>query len=143
MQAYGNWQGKRNLFKYGANHMTKGESFLEIYDIGNLIHNLNEANYKKSLHIMILGVSGNQASPFEGFPNEKIDPNSSTLKALRPIAKTVDSQAWHCYDLLQLKKELAAGRLIVNDVKLQRIINGYDLLVIIPNVTASAFAKVR
>lgn len=141
MNVYGQWQGKRNLFKYGANHLAKGESFLEIYDIGNLVNNLNDANYKKSLHIMILGNSGTQASPFEGFPSEEIDPNGAMLKTLSPIIKTVDGQYWHCYDLAPLKTELNAGRLIVEDIKLQRVIKGYDLLVVIPKVTASQFAK--
>lgn len=141
MEVYSNWMGKRNLFKYGANHLTKGESFLEVYDIGNLVSNLNDADYKKSLHIMILGTSGTHASRFEGFPSEEIDPSNSMLKTLSPIIRTVQGEAWHCYDLLLLKKELDAGRLIVQDIKLQRIIKGYDLLVIIPKVTASAFAK--
>ena len=30
MEVYGNWMGKRNLFKYGANHLSKAESFLEL-----------------------------------------------------------------------------------------------------------------
>jgi len=141
MEFYTNWQGKRNLFKYGANHLTKGESFLEVFDIGNLVSSLNEANYKKSLHIMILGCSGTQASPFEGFPDEEIDPNNSILKTLSPIVKTMDGQVWHCYDLLPIKEELNAGRLTIKNIKLQRIIKGYDLLVIIPKVTASRFAK--
>ncbi|PZR27612.1 MAG: hypothetical protein DI538_25530 [Azospira oryzae] len=140
MEVYPSWQGKRNLFKYGANHLAKGESFLELFDIGNLVNNLDHANYKRSLHIMILGSSGTQASPFEGFPKEEIDPNSSMLKTLNPIIKTVDGQAWHCYDLGPLKKELDSGRLNVNDVQLQRVIKGYDLLVIIPKVTGSPFA---
>jgi hypothetical protein len=143
MEVYGNWQGKRNLFKYGANHVTKGESLLEIYDIGNLVSNLNDAKYKKSFHIMIVGISGTQASPFEGFPSEEIDPNSNMLKKLTPITKTVEGEAWHCYDLLPLQKELNAGRLIVKDITLQRIIKGYDLLVIIPKVSAAQFAKAK
>lgn len=46
---------QKNLFKYGANHMPKGESLMEIFDLGNLVANIEEANYRKSLHIMITG----------------------------------------------------------------------------------------
>lgn len=35
MEEYSDWAGKRNLFKYGANHVAKGESLMEVYDIGN------------------------------------------------------------------------------------------------------------
>ena len=47
MNDYENWNGKRNLFKYGANHMARGESFLTVTDIGNLVANIAEANYEK------------------------------------------------------------------------------------------------
>lgn len=141
MQTYGSWSGKRNLFKYGANHLAGGESFLEIYDLGNLVSNINDANFKSSLHIMILGVSGTQASPFEGFPAENINPNSSMLKCLKPITKVIDGEQWSCFDLLPLRKELNEGRLKISDIKMQRVIKGYDLLVIIPKVTASRFVK--
>lgn len=141
MQNYDSWSGKRNLFKYGANHLTKGESFLDVYDIGNLVSNINDSNFKSSLHIMILGISGTEASPFEGFPIENINPNSSMLKTLKPITKIVDGEQWYCFDLLPLRKELTGGRLKITDVKMERIIKGYDLLVIIPKVTASKFAK--
>ena len=141
MKVYSSWYGKRNLFKYGANHLTKGESLLDVYDIGNLISNINDADFKSSLHIMILGISGSQASPFEGFPAENIDPNSSVLKILKPITKIVDGEQWYCFDLLPLRKELNGGRLKITNIKMQRIIKGYDLLVIIPKVTAGRFVK--
>lgn len=141
MQSYNSWSDKKNLFKYGANHLARGESFLDIYDIGSLVSNINDANYKSSLHIMILGISGTQASPFEGLPVENINPEDSFLKSLKPIIKIVDGEQWHCFDLVPLRKELNAGKLKITDIKMQRIIKGYDLLVIIPKVTASRFAK--
>ena len=141
MNKYTEWSGKRNLFKYGANHLAKGEGFLDVYDIGNLVSNIDDSNYQRSLHIMILGISGTQASPFEGYPEEKIDQNSDLLNTLRPITKLVDGDDWHCFDLLQLKNELMSGKLEVKDLRLERIIKGYDFLVIIPRVTASKFEK--
>ena len=30
MEVYDNWEGKRNLFKYVANHLGKAESFLDV-----------------------------------------------------------------------------------------------------------------
>jgi len=141
MNKYAEWNGKRNLFKYGANHLAKGEGLLDIYDIGNLVSNIDDSNYQSSLHIMILGISGVQASPFEGYPDEKIDQNSDLLNTLKPITKVVDGEDWHCFDLLQFKNKLMSGKLKINDVRLERIIKGYDFLVIIPKVTASKFAK--
>jgi hypothetical protein len=141
METYTNWSGKRNLFKYGANHLARGEIFPDVYDTGNLVASINDASYKNSLHIMILGISGTHASPFEGFPAENIDSNSSLFKALKPITKIVDDERWYCFDLLPVRKELEEGRLKVTSIKLQRIIKGYDLLVIVPKVSAAKFAK--
>lgn len=137
MEEYSQWAGKRNLFKYGANHLAKGESLMEIYDIGNLVNNIDDSKYKNSLHIMILSTSGTQASPFQGYPEEKIDENSNLLKTLKPITSAIEGNQWHCFNLLPLRKELNAGKISVPDIKLSRIIKGYDLLVIIPKVTAS------
>ncbi|MBG6235010.1 hypothetical protein IWX76_001578 [Pedobacter sp. CAN_A7] len=140
MEKYSDWAGKRNLFKYGANHLAKGESLMEVYDIGNLVNNIDDSKYKNSLHIMILSTSGTQASPFQGFPEEKIDENSSILKTLKPITRAIDGNQWHCFDMLPLRKALNEGKISISDIKLSRIIKGYDLLVIIPKVTASKIA---
>ena len=141
MHSYNQWVGKKNLFKYGANHMTKGESLLEIFDIGNLVNNIDDSNYQQSLHIMIMGASGEHASPFEGHAAEKIVENTGILKTLSPITIAADGKQWNCFDLRPLKKALVDGKLEVKSVKLSRIIKGYDFLVMIPKVSAAPFAK--
>jgi hypothetical protein len=133
------WQGKKNLFKYGANHLPKGESLLEIYDTGNLVNNIADSEFSSSLHLMILGTKGSQASPFKGFPDEKIDEQSSILKSLKPLLAAVDGTQWHCLDLSAIRKAIQEEKININDVTLSRIIKGYDLLVIVPTVSASKF----
>jgi len=140
MDVYSDWADKRNLFKYGANHVPRGESLMEIYDIGNIVNNINDSKYKSSLHIMVIGASGTQASPFQGHPEEKIDKNNSILKTLKPITSAFDGDQWHCIDMLPLRKALNDGKISISDIKLSRIIKGYDLLIIIPKVTASKIA---
>lgn len=143
MQSYQQWQNKKNLFKYGANHVSKGEGLMQIYDIGNLVNNVADSQFGKSFHVMVLGISGEQASPFKGFPAEKIDGNSSILKALNPIVKMVEGQQWYCFDMLPLQEAIEAGTLSVKNMKMKRIIKGYDMLVIIPKVTAAKFVPVN
>lgn len=143
MKVYSEWKDKKNLFKFGANHLAKGESLLKIYDIGNLVNNVADSKFKNSLHIMILGKSGTQASPFQGFPDEIVDENSGSFKLLKPFFDHVTSNEWSCFDMLPLRMALENGKLIVKDVKLARIIKGYDYLVIIPKVTASKFPKTK
>lgn len=117
------WKNKKNLFKFGANHMPKGETILtktDIYDIGSLISNIEEANFRKSLHIMLVG-KGDE------------DDNTS-FKSFLNVAK--DDQ-WYCFDLRPLKKSILQNKLKVEDVYLSRIIKGYDYLIYIPKVTKS------
>ncbi len=117
------WKSKKNLFKFGAVHVPKGETILtktDIYDIGNLISNIEEANYRKSLHIMLIG---------KGDKDDDI-----SFKSFLNVAK--DDQ-WYCFDLRPLKKSILQNKLKINDIYLSRVIKGYDYLVYIPKVTKS------
>ncbi|REG97957.1 hypothetical protein [Flavobacterium aquicola] len=118
------WKNKKNLFKFGAVHVPKGETILtktDIYDIGNLISNIEEANYRKSLHIMLVG------------KGEDDDDNNS-FKSFLNIVK--DDQ-WYCFDLRPLKKSILQNKLKVDDIYLSRVIKGYDYLIYSPKVTKS------
>lgn len=140
MQVYTQWQDKKNLYKYGANHVAKDEGLMDTYDIGNLVSNIEDSKFSSSYHIIVLGVSGTQASPFKGFPSEKVDANSGVLKSLAPLLKAVEGNNWHYIDLKPLRSAIESGKLLVKNDKLLRIIKGYDAFVVIPEVTASAFA---
>lgn len=115
------WKNKKNLFKYGANHMPKGESLMEIFDLGNLVANIEEANYRKSLHIMITGKE-------EGETLADLD----QYKAFLTVVK---DDNWYAFDLRPLKQAISKKKLKVEDLTLERIIKGYDYLVYIPTLT--------
>lgn len=118
------WKNKKNLFKFGAVHVPKGETILtktDIYDIGNLISNIEEANFRKSLHIMLIGKGEDEN-------------DNMSFKSFLNVAK--DDQ-WYCFDLRPLKKSILQNKLKVDDVYLSRVIKGYDYLILIPKVTKS------
>lgn len=115
------WKGKKNLFKFGANHMPKGESLMEIFDIGNLVSNIEEANYRKSLHIMLIGKE-------EGETFADLDQYKSFLTVVK-------DDNWYSYDLRPLKQAISKQKLKVEDLELERIIKGYDYLIFIPKIT--------
>jgi hypothetical protein len=131
------WSEKKNLFKFGGMHLAKGESLMQIYDIGNLVNNIADSKYKSSLNILIIEKAGMQGSPIKGLPDQPVDENSNIFKSLKPLFKAVDGEQWHCFDLLPLREALEAEKIIVKSITLSRIIKGYDLLVIIPIVTAA------
>jgi hypothetical protein len=140
MEEYGNWAVKKSLFKYGAVHMPKGQSLLDIYDIGNLINNITDSKFQNSLHIMIVGKSGSQASPFENFPASPVDQNSDDLKSLKPFFKIDSGHEWQCFDLAAVNADIKKAKLRPENLRLTQILEGYDLLVIIPEVTPAKFA---
>jgi hypothetical protein len=141
MKIYAQWENKKSLFKFGANHLAKGESLLKIYDIGNLINNVADSKFKKSLHILIIGKSGTQASPFMGFPEQIVDENGDNLKCLKPLFNTITTDQWYCFDMHPLEAAIDNGKIVIKDIQLLRIIKGYDYVVIIPRVSASKFPK--
>jgi hypothetical protein len=115
------WKDKKNLFKFGANHMPKGESLKEVFDIGNLVSNIEEANYRTSLHIMVIGKE-------EGETLADLDQYKSFLTVVK-------DDNWYAYDLRPLKQAISKKKLKVEGLELERIIKGYDYLVFIPNLT--------
>lgn len=141
LRVYSKWENRKNLFKFGANHLAKGESLLKIYDIGNLVNNVADSKYKNSLHVMIEGKSGTQSLPFNGFPEQSVDENGDNLKSLKPLFNCVTTEQWHCFDMLPIRVALESEKLIVKNNELSRIIKGYDYVIIILKVTAAKFPK--
>ena len=139
MQDQQRWIGNRNLFKFGANHLTRGESFLTVHDIGVIIANLAEARYETSYHLMVLGESGEQGSPFRGFPSSKVDPEGFYQKHLQPFFELTEGGDWHVFDLRPLRTALTRQQLTVDSLNLRRSIMGYDTLVLIPELTPAGF----
>lgn len=115
------WKNKKNLFKYGANHMPKGESLMEVFDLGNLVANIEEANYRKSLHIMITGKEEGETL--------------ADLEQYKAFLTVVKDDNWYAFDLRPLKQAISKKKLKVEDLTLERIIKGYDYLVYIPTLT--------
>jgi hypothetical protein len=118
------WNNKKNLFKFGANHLPKGETILtktDLYDIGSLISNIEDANFRKSLHIMVVGKG-----------EDKNDNDS-----FKSFLNVANNEQWYCFDLKPLKKSILQNKLKVDDVYLSRVIKGYDYLIYIPKVTKS------
>ena len=133
MNQYSNsLKGKKALFRLGANHSTKGESLLTIFDIGNLAHNLAESQFNSSYHLAIYANSGEAGNPFKGNPNTEV----KLPKELTFITTLTYDGKWTYFDLKPLRKQIESGKLKVENEFIKRIIKGYDGLVVIPKATA-------
>lgn len=118
-----NWTTKKNLFKFGAFHTPKGESLMEIFDIGNLIFNIEDGNFRNSLHVMITGKSLNESL--------------ENLKLYESFLKVVKNDEWYYFDLQPLQKAISNNKLKIENPTLLRIIKGYDILIYVPKFTES------
>jgi hypothetical protein len=140
MKDYPIWNNKKNLFKYGANHLTRGESFFGNFDIGNLVANITESNYQESFHIMIVGESGMLGSALKSFPPSPVNIETGFyLSYLKPFFAITEGEEWYVFNLKPLRKAIKKKQLSVDNLNLLRAIKGYDALVIIPKVTAAKF----
>lgn len=130
----------KNLYKYGAIHVGKGESLLGGFDIGNVVHNIAESQFESSLHIMVVGKNGMQGGSFKGDPSKKISPDKGPLKALLPFFGAVKGDKdWYVFDTARILREIKKHKLKIENRTLSILIANYDYLVIIPTVSAATF----
>ena len=130
------------LFKFGAWHMYKGINPLHNNDMGNFVAELADGQGAKSLHVLILGVKGSQlrfagiGRPFQPANFSLADDQDSDFLFLKPLFNNLEAKGWTMFDLRGLRKGF--GSLESVDKEMERMIFGYDLLVLIPNVVPSA-----
>ncbi|MGY0034731.1 hypothetical protein [Pedobacter sp. NJ-S-72] len=121
LQKLPEWENKKNLFKFGAGHTPKGESLLQVYDIGNLISNIEDGHYRKSLHLMIMGKDEGKTL--------------ADLEQYKPFLTVIKDDQWYSYDLRPLQEAIYKKKLKIDDTGLERIIKGNDYLIYVPNLT--------
>jgi hypothetical protein len=135
------------LFKLGGHHLGRGVSTLrfgEFYDVGNLVQNIADMQDQASLHVLVVGKQGRKLSGLNPlFPDKNVTTYTAAAYGptkeipIKPFTDQVSDAAWSVFDLRPLRNALTSGKLQVPVVTLQRLIMGYDYLVVIPETTAS------
>jgi hypothetical protein len=123
------------LLKFGDTHMHRGFNELHQPDLGNFVSELADGQGATSLHIMILGARGTHRL-FTGYAHPTAlqpfvmteDPAYAWLK---PAIANLAPSGWTLFDLRSLRFRKLSGL----DADWSRVIYGYDLLVIIPELT--------
>ncbi|HXY25155.1 MAG TPA: hypothetical protein VEI73_10935 [Candidatus Acidoferrum sp.] len=128
------------LFKFGGLHMFRGINPLHSSELGNLAGEFAEAHGFKSTHILILGVKGEQlhfagiGKPSQPGPMDLTDKDSDFL-FLKPLFDAQVAGSWTLYDLRALRTNFSKYGKI--DPEFERVIFGYDFIVLIPDPKAS------
>lgn len=134
MQAAGDPQHQRVLLKFGDWHLYKGFNPLNQRDLGNYVAELADGEGSVSLHICILGAKGvhrlfagyDRPTKVENFVMDE----DRDYRWLKPAIDNQLTNAWTLFDLRKLRFEALEA-----DPDMERLIYGYDLLIIIPELT--------
>jgi hypothetical protein len=135
----------RVLVKFGDTHLYRGLNELHEGNLGNFLSELADVTGSRSLQIMVLGVAGEHATysnygqPFKhsAFVLDE-DDNYKWLAPAVATRKDVSADGpWTLYDLRQLR----FGRVARLDPSWERVAYGYDLLVLIPEITPAELLR--
>jgi len=132
--AGGQRKSQRVLLKFGDWHLYKGINPLHERDLGNFVAEFADGRNQTSLHIMVLGAKGTHAL-FAGYVQPlKFEPfvmdQDDDYRWLKPAIDAQKAGSWTLYDLRKLRFK----HLDLN-ADWERVVYGYDLLVVIPELT--------
>lgn len=129
------------LVKIGAYHAFKGINPLRSRELGNFLAEVAELLGSRSLHVLVVGGSGEQSRfagigrPPETAPIDVATPEGG-LPALAPFVEiAARHERWSLFDLRPLRPMYR--KLEPADPELERLVFGYDLVVVIPRATPS------
>jgi len=128
----------RMLFKLGDEHLGRNLSNSGLFDLGNLVVNLADAQDHRSLHLLVMGRQGTLTSGFDpDDPRRNVEAyTAQDLPWLEPFFAQAAPGAWCLIDLRPARHALLAHELQATG-QLQTALLGYDYLVIIPETTAN------
>ncbi len=121
------------IFKFGANHMTRGLTPVNVFDIGNMAHEIALLNGKHSVHILFNGLKGTYHHALEGAQSyDKWEDLDTHVRAALEKRGSVDG--WYLIDL----RPLRALRMKGIDPALKSKIFGFDFWVLVPETKATS-----
>jgi hypothetical protein len=124
----------RVLLKFGENHLYKGFDETDLNDLGNFVTEFADGLGSTSLHIAILGIRGDDEAKFGPGQADRPVARDAAPGALAALYAEAYRTDWTVLDLRPLRPRFAGFAHV--DRALERVIFGYDLLVLIPQVTA-------
>jgi erythromycin esterase-like protein len=123
----------RVMLKFGGNHMVRGRSMVEIYDLGNFLFELAAAEGSQAFNVLVVGGAGTEHAIFN--PVKLIyEPAPVELAAetyMQPILGQTLPEGFTLIDLRALRLLFSAERAKTVDPELMRIVHGYDALLIL------------
>jgi len=123
------------LLKMGAYHLFEGTSMLGDRELGNFLAEYAALQGKQAVNILVLGEMGQQLAfagmghPYAPVPLDLRHDKRADFAFMRPFFNGLDT-APALYDLRALRSPFAHSG--IESVNLERVVDGYDFLVVIP-----------
>jgi len=134
LDAAGPIDSQRVLLKFGDMHGYRGYDPLHQRDLGNFVAEFADLHDTRSIHIILSGAKGQQRN-YTGFglPTELKPFTQSDNDMMKPFLEAAFTTpgAWTVFDL----RPLRFGKHRPTDVDIQRLVDGYDLFIVIPETT--------
>ena len=124
------------IFKLGAFHAAKGLSMTGIYDIANLGHELATSNGMGSLHMIVMGISGQVAvgNPFTPNPVVPFNNVNQYPEEIQKIVPSIEKK-YYVLDLVPMRISKYSNSL--SDA-FKDFVFAYDVIVLVKDAEALA-----
>ncbi|WP_263382415.1 hypothetical protein [Granulicella arctica] len=123
----------RVLLKFGGNHLYKGVNQTNLIDLGNFLTEFADGLGSQSLHILVVGLHGENEQSFgPGQPDHAV-PKDIPDGFMALLSAQALPGSWTVFDLHPLRSRFADLGPV--DRELERLIFGYDVLILIPTIT--------
>jgi hypothetical protein len=131
----------RVLLKFGANHVYRGFDTTNLADLGNFVSEFADGLGSTSLHIAVLGLRGTNAEnagpgkPSQVTAMRPAGTPGDEFGFLAPLVAQAGTGGMTMFDMRPLRRQFASFGPM--DRELERLILGYDLVILIPSVRAA------
>jgi hypothetical protein len=130
------------MLKFGAWHMYRGLNPMDSSELGNMLNEICEEHSWKMVNVLILGVKGEQlhfagiGRPPQPVPLDLKGDKDSDYRFLSPFFDAMPGDDLTLFDLRNFRAKFRTyGKL---DPEMERLVFGYDFLVLIPRPRAAA-----
>jgi hypothetical protein len=127
------------FFKFGEEHMYRGFNVIRSNDVGNMVSELADSLGVSDVHVLVLGAKGSQTAfagigkPWRTATYDLQDDDHARFRYLAPFIVQMDPAGMTLYDLRPLRTHFAS--MVITDRDYERLVYGYDFLILIPNTT--------
>jgi hypothetical protein len=137
------------IIKLGANHVFRGPSTTQSFEIGSFVPEFVEATGGKSFGILLVVAKGtwNAFRPFGSDESDKtqkydlLGSSEYSVFDMKSVVAAASDNVWTIIDLRPVRALSQDGKLRVLDAKARRLLNSFDAVVVVPEGHASVYIR--